>query len=143
MVFFVASSYPDQAMATILIVDDDADNCDVLRRLLARDGHVAVSASDGKQAMELLTTCQPAVVILDIRMPRMDGIEFLAVIRSYSRWKSLPVIVLSGLPDDDRERAMRYGVRHVLQKGSIDFDGLRRMIAAESAQPFQSKPIVS
>lgn len=130
-------------MATILIVDDDADNCEVLGRLLARDGHVAVCASDGQQAMNLLTTREPAAVVLDIRMPRMDGIEFLRVIRSYLRWQSLPVIVLSGLPDEDRDRAARYGVSHILQKGRVDLDALRRIIGSATKPTHHPPPAVS
>jgi CheY-like chemotaxis protein len=115
-------------MATILIVDDDADNREVLGRFLSRDGHVIVYASNGKSAIETLSSETPSLVILDIRMPGMDGIEFLRVIRSYRRWRTLPVIVLSGLPDEDRERAAPHGVRHVLQKGSLDFNALRRIV---------------
>ena len=118
-------------MATILIVDDDADNREILARLMERDGHTVVCACSGKQAIDLLVGSNPSLVLLDIRMPGMDGIEFLGVIRSYRRWQNLPVIVLSGLPEDDRERAGKYGVRHVLQKGSLDFAGIRQLIRAE------------
>lgn len=127
-------------MATILIVDDDADNREILARLLARDGNKTACAATGKQAMDLLGTVNPDLVLLDIRMPGMDGIEFLGVIRSYRRWQNLPVIVLSGLPEDDRERAAKYGVRHVLQKGSLDFDGLRQMIKSELNIPSPTLP---
>jgi CheY-like chemotaxis protein len=118
-------------MATVLVVDDDADNRDLLAHLLRRDGHEVACAASGKQAIDFLTQKNPALVILDLRMPGMDGIEFLRVIRSYLRWQSLPVIVLSGLPDEDREHAAKFGVRHVFQKGSIDFDGLRAVVRSE------------
>jgi CheY-like chemotaxis protein len=130
-------------MATVLIVDDDADNREILSRLLVRDGHAVSCAADGKQAIDLLTANDPALVLLDIRMPSMDGIEFLKVIRSYRRWQKLPVIVLSGLPDDDRERAARYGVRHVLQKGSLDFAGMRGLIRNELSQTSLPAPKLS
>lgn len=118
-------------MATILIVDDDADNREILGRLMQRDGYSVVCAGSGKQAIDQLGSSNPSLVLLDIRMPGMDGIEFLGVIRSYRRWQNLPVIVLSGLPDEDRERASKYGVRHVLQKGSLDFAGIRQLIKTE------------
>lgn len=120
-------------MATLLVVDDDLDNCEVLSRLLARDAHEVICAHDGKQAIDILTQRNPALIILDIRMPAMDGIQFLGVLRSYLRWQHLPVIVVSGLPDQDRDRAAKYEVRHVFQKGSVDFDRLRAVVRAELA----------
>lgn len=118
-------------MATILIVDDDADSRDILGRLLRHDGHRVIGAAEGKQAIDLLTARDAALVVLDIRMPGMDGIEFLSIIRSYRRWKGLPVIILSGLPDEDRERAAKHGVRHVLEKGRLDFDTIREIVRNE------------
>jgi CheY-like chemotaxis protein len=125
-------------MAMVLVVDDDADNRDLLAHLLRRDGHEVACATSGKQAIDVLTQQDPALVLLDLRMPGMDGIEFLRVIRSYLRWQSLPVVVLSGLPDDDRGRAAQFGVRHVYQKGSIDFDGLRRVVRNEIDRTLES-----
>jgi CheY-like chemotaxis protein len=122
-------------MAVVLVVDDDADNCDVLTRFLAADGHGVVCAHNGKQAIDLLSEHDPALIILDIRMPTMDGIEFLSVLRCYLRWQFIPVIVFSGLPDEDRQRAARFGVQHVLQKGAINFDGLRTVIKSVLSAP--------
>lgn len=125
-------------MATLLVVDDDADNRELLMHLFHRDGHEVACADGGRQAIDVLTQKDPALVILDLRMPGMDGIEFLRVIRSYLRWQRLPVIVLSGLPDEDRERAAKFDVRHVFQKGSIDFDGLRAVVRTELARAPES-----
>jgi CheY-like chemotaxis protein len=127
-------------MATVLIVDDDADNRDLLSHLFRRDGHEVACAASGKEAIDVLTQRDPTLVLLDLRMPGMDGVEFLRVIRSYLRWQMLPVIVLSGLPDDDRDRAAKYGVRHVFQKGSIDFQGLRTVVRSELARAAEYPP---
>lgn len=121
-------------MAAVLIVDDDVDSRDLLSHLFRREGLEPVCAASGKEAIDVLTQHDPALVLLDLRMPGMDGIEFLRVIRSYLRWQTLPVIVLSGLPDEDRDRAAKYGVRHVFQKGSIDFQGLRAVVRSELAR---------
>jgi adenylate cyclase len=122
-------------MAVVLVVDDDADNCEVLTRFLAADGHEVICAHNGKLAIDLLSEHDPALIILDIRMPTMDGIEFLSVLRCYLRWQFIPVIVFSGLPDEDRRRAAQFGVHHVLQKGAVNFDGLRTIVRTVLSTP--------
>src|SRR5947208_124770 len=104
-------------MAVILVVDDDQDTCESLVRFLQRSGHVAVCANDGQQAMTALMDDKPELVLLDLKMPEVDGIDFLNIIRSYLRWTSLPVIVLSGISDPDVEaQALKLGVRKVFRK---------------------------
>jgi DNA-binding response OmpR family regulator len=83
---------------TILVVDDDADTLDSVRDILAHAGFGVDTAATGRDALgKLLDEKQPAVIVLDIRMPVMDGRQFLTVVRAYHRLASIPVIVLTAV----------------------------------------------
>ncbi len=81
-------------MATILVIDDDAIIRSLLARILSGAGHVPVEAKDGRDALRKLQDCQPAVIVTDIVMPEMDGIEFIRTLRRLA--PTLPVIAISG-----------------------------------------------
>lgn len=83
----------------IIAVDDREENRELLARYLTRSGHFVVTASDGEQALETLANTDVDVVLLDRRMPGMDGREVLARIKSDSRWRATPVIMISGEQD--------------------------------------------
>jgi CheY-like chemotaxis protein len=83
----------------ILIVDDDAEYRSAICELLESHGFVAVEVGDGRAALDYVVsekTPEPSLIILDMEMPRLSGWEFLAIIKSYYRLSSIPVIVISG-----------------------------------------------
>src|SRR5437868_6519991 len=84
-------------MAEVLIVDDSADAREPLGRFLEKLGHVVRAAPCGREALEQLIAKAPDVVLLDLLMPQMTGADFLSVVRSYRRFQSLPVVVLTAL----------------------------------------------
>jgi DNA-binding response OmpR family regulator len=88
-------------MARILIIDDEAALRDILCRLLEREGHDVLTAGDGVDGLRLWREHGAAMVILDIHMPRSDGIETLVQLRALA--PTLPVIVISG---GDQTRAL-------------------------------------
>ena len=97
----------------ILVVDDDSAFRAMVRAVLeGREGYQVREASDGLEAMEALETDPPALVLTDLRMPRMGGLELLRSVRR--RLPSLPVIVISAGGMDDE-------VVRCLQEGAIDF----------------------
>lgn len=104
-------------MATILIADAQKEFRDVLHSVLTSYGHEVVTAETGANALDLLKTVAPAVVILDLALPgAMPGIEVLTKLRAAA--PALPVIVLTGyLPTDLESRARELGVVDVLRKG--------------------------
>lgn len=79
----------------ILIVDDEPFNVDLLEQELADQGYQTVSAADGNEALEKLTSDKPDLVLLDWMMPGMDGIEVLERMRSTPEWSQVPVIMLT------------------------------------------------
>ncbi len=80
--------------ATILVVDDNADMVQYLARILEKNYHV-VSASNGKEALEVLEYVQPDLVVSDIMMPVMDGVQLLKEIKSTPGKSNIPVMLLS------------------------------------------------
>jgi DNA-binding response OmpR family regulator len=89
-------------MVQILAVDDDPDVLGTLARVLRREKYEVTTVDSGKKAIEVLKTLTPDLVILDIIMPEMTGIEVCAVIRSDPRFMALPVLFLTakGTTDD-------------------------------------------
>lgn len=81
-------------MKTILVVDDERSMRESLQILLSRKGYKVVTAENGREGIRELEKSKPDVVLTDISMPDMEGIEFLKAIRSND--KDLPVIVMSG-----------------------------------------------
>jgi CheY-like chemotaxis protein len=106
-------------MANVLIVDDEPEGCEPVARALERVGHTVKCVSNGRDALSaLIATTHPVeLVILDIRMPGMDGIKLLEILRSYLRWHKMPVIILSAYVNDEHRSQVRMmGVWHVFHK---------------------------
>jgi two-component system response regulator VanR len=105
-------------MATILVVDDDPDTCEVVSRYLEKSGHHAVSAENGWEALLRLDTHTVNLILLDVMMPGMDGVTFLRILRGDRHQKSIPVAVMSALSQDAvKSRLERLGVADILTKG--------------------------
>src|SRR6185312_5941759 len=82
--------------STVLVVEDDPSTLESVRDMLLRAGYAVDTATTGRDALgKLLDEKQPSVIVLDIRMPVMDGRQFLTVVRAYHRLASIPVIVLT------------------------------------------------
>ena len=79
----------------VLVVDDDDATRDVVRRSLERDGWAVVEASNGQVALDRLVDATPALILLDLMMPVMDGFEFLSEMRKIERNRLIPVVVLT------------------------------------------------
>jgi two-component system, sensor histidine kinase and response regulator len=85
------------APGLLLVVDDDATNRDVLSRRLQRQGHGVETASNGRDALGILSRSAFDLVLLDIMMPEMDGYEVLRHIKADERLQHIPVIMISAL----------------------------------------------
>lgn len=84
--------------SSVLVVDDDPNTLDSVRDILLQAGFEVDTAATGRDALgKLLDEKQPAVIVLDIRMPVMDGRQFLTVVRAYHRLASIPVCVLTAV----------------------------------------------
>jgi chemosensory pili system protein ChpA (sensor histidine kinase/response regulator) len=102
---------------TVMVVDDSVTVRKVTQRLLAREGYQVVLARDGIDALGQLQDTVPDAMLLDIEMPRMDGFELAAQLRTDPRWRGVPVIMISSrTADKHREQAQALGVSAFLGK---------------------------
>ena len=76
------------ALAQVLVVDDDAKTRDMLRRTLQKEGWTVAEAADGREALGQLERSRPALVLLDLMMPEMDGFEVLERMRREDAWRA-------------------------------------------------------
>jgi adenylate cyclase len=118
-----------EAMPRALVVEDDLDAREMLRRLLVGEGWKVSVAGNGREALNLLATEQPNLVLLDLMMPEMDGFEFLDEFRKDPKFASTPVIVVTAadLSPEDRRR-LNGGVEHILQKAPYSREEFLRHI---------------
>jgi CheY-like chemotaxis protein len=107
-------------MPYVLIVDDEPDSADFVAAYLRKSGHKANSVPNGRDALKALIEEYPDAVVLDVRMPGMDGISLLEILRSYLRWESIPVVVLTAhATPAQTQRAKELGVKHVFHKANF------------------------
>jgi CheY-like chemotaxis protein len=115
----------------VLIVDDDADTCAVLARILIQAGATAMTAPDVGSALAELDRFQPQVLVSDIGMPERDGYDLIREVRARGHsYQSLPAIALTALAGpQDRRRALRAGYQVHVAKPA-DASELSAAIAA-------------
>jgi len=82
-------------MRSILLVDDDADTRRTLREFLTGEGFLVHTARDGQHALNVLERIEPDLILLDYKMPVMDGKQFLSVMRRTPQFQTIPVVILS------------------------------------------------
>ena len=105
---------PQPAQARILIVDDGAENREVLRRRLEREGHAAEVAENGRRALELVALRPYDLVLLDVLMPELDGYAVLDALKGSPATRDIPVIMISAL--DELE-----GIVRCIERGAEDY----------------------
>ena len=94
---WMETQYMRERSPLVLVVDDEKSIRETLSALLEKDGYRVAAAENGKRAVELLQAAIPAVVLLDMMMPGMHGVDVLKVLRSMN--PDLPVIMITGYPD--------------------------------------------
>ncbi len=125
------------AKGTVLVVDDDAQAREVVTRNLRAAGYACAEAHDGEDALLQTRVTKPGLLVLDLMMPRMDGFEVLATLRSEG--SMVPVIVLTGKTlDVEEERALLAGLAHVVRKGGLAIEAVveqARRLLRDSGAP--------
>lgn len=81
----------------VLVIDDEADNFDVIETLLDGEGYQLSYISNGKQALALLDSLQPDIILLDVMMPHISGLEFCQRFKANPQWQHIPIIMVTAL----------------------------------------------
>ena len=117
-------------MATVLVIDDEESIRNLLDTLLSRKGYEVVVASSGQRGLELFRRKRPDVVVLDLKMPEMDGIAVLRQVRQLH--PTQPVVILTGAGTAEAEQQVRaLGVTDYVEKEFSLYrlaDALKRLL---------------
>lgn len=116
-------------MATILIVDDEPILRQLFQKVLEHDGHVVMTAENGREALAVLRERVPDLILLDLLMPTMDGTTFLRLMRRHADWASVPVVIMSAVANEAHVRNVgALGVKDYLLKAGFSLPALRARI---------------
>jgi CheY-like chemotaxis protein len=99
---------------TVLVVDDDPVILRLLQVNFEMEGHSVLTASDGAEGLQRVRECRPDVVVADIMMPNVDGLQMLEQIRADAATRDLPVVLLSA-------KAQSYEIDRGLEAGADDY----------------------
>ncbi len=117
-------------MTNILIVDDDPFVQNMMRQVLARHGYSAVSASDGRSALEQIAVKAPDLIMLDLSMPGLNGFDVAGEIKQNAATCDIPVILITGMASvDNHVRAMEMGVDDFMPKNAANAEIIARVRA--------------
>ena len=124
----------------LLVIDDEPCVLRVLTLRLRAEGYEVATALDGDAGLEAVGTQHPAVILLDLRMPKMDGLTVLARLRENNGTRSIPVIVLSAsVVELVKRQALDLGARYFLEK---PYD-LKKLLEAIQSVLLSRQPLCS
>jgi two-component system cell cycle response regulator DivK len=113
---------------TILYVEDNPDNRLLVRRILLSEDYSLLEAIDAKDALNVLKTAQPDLILMDINMPDMDGYTLTAKIKSMPGFERVPILaVTANVMRGDKEKTLEAGCDGYIQK-PLDIEQLTREI---------------
>jgi two-component system, cell cycle response regulator DivK len=115
-------------MPTVLVVEDNDDSLFALRSILKTKGYSVLEAWDGRQAIEIAEAEDLNLILLDLQLPRLNGLGVIHRLRENLKLESVPVVVMTGHePERYRDRAIEAGCDDFLLK-PIDFDRLEMIL---------------
>ena len=119
---------PTEEKGKILYVEDNVDNRTLVRRILLSEDYGLLEATNAQEALELLKTTKPDLILMDINMPDMDGYTLTAKIKAIPGFGRVPILALTAnVMRGDKEKTLEAGCDGYIQK-PIDFDELLREI---------------
>mgnify|MGYP001573612784 CR=1 FL=1 len=128
---------------TVLIVEDDHFLRDLVARKLEVSGFVVLQAIDGAEGLSILKDHTPDVVLLDMVLPGMSGLDILKSIKSNPKTQSIPVVILSNLGQKgDMERAKELGADGYMVKAHTDLGEIVKTVVATQQKSSQKQKAI-
>jgi CheY-like chemotaxis protein len=116
------------AKLTVLVVEDFADNRFMMRRLLEMSGYRVLEAVDGKEAVDVAESSRPDLILMDLSLPRLDGLDATRRIRELDGLSRIPIVAVSAHDTNDfHSDALAAGCDEYVTK-PIDFDELEALL---------------
>jgi two-component system, OmpR family, alkaline phosphatase synthesis response regulator PhoP len=116
-------------MTKIVIADDDRMFRKAAETTLRRQGYAVVTASDGEEALQLIRSERPDIIVLDLIMPKLQGFDVLQVLKQDSVTTAIPVIVLSSLTQEqDKQEALDLGAVAYFNKATFSLGELVKQV---------------
>ena len=110
---------------TIMIVEDDRFLSSLIKARLEKEGFAVAQAFDGEEAIQLLNHEHPALIILDLIMPKVTGFEVMQMISINPQLDKIPIVILSNLAQDsDIQKAQQLGAKEYFIKVKVSIDDL-------------------
>lgn len=107
------------ALAPILVIEDDGPTREMMQRMLEQAGYRVISAENGRVGLQRAAEQRPALILLDLMMPELDGFGFLQELRGHTDFATIPVVVVTAMDlSSDERRQLSGTVQQVLQKGA-------------------------
>lgn len=95
----------NEKQSVVLLVEDYPDTRSTMAMLLAMSGFIVDEAGDGFEALEKMMKRKPDLILTDLRMPNMDGLEFSRLVKSTETYKHIPIILISATPPAGEQRS--------------------------------------
>lgn len=116
-------------MTKIVVADDDRMFRKAAETTLRREGYAVVTASDGEEALQLIRSERPDIIVLDLIMPKLQGFDVLQVLKQDSVTAAIPVIVLSSLTQEqDKQEALDLGAAAYFNKATFSLSELVKQV---------------
>lgn len=116
-------------MTKILVVDDEVKECELLRRFFEKKGYTVITSNNGMDAIEKVQNESPDIMLLDIKMPGMDGVEVLKCVREFN--KKIGILMVTAVMDEDiAKSAMKLGADEYITK-PIDLEHLEMHVLVD------------
>jgi DNA-binding response OmpR family regulator len=118
----------------VLVAEDDQFLKKIYESKFAKAGFEVKVAGDGVEALSILQSFQPHIILLDVIMPKKDGFDTLKELRANAKWQKIPILILSNLGQlEDKKKALALGATDYLVKSEMPIQELIQMVESKIA----------